>query len=258
MIDEAWLERANAADLEALATSIAEGRIAAPFTAGAVQLAGFHRSAATFLAGLGAAGPEAIAWMLRRLAAERRRADDRLARAAQLVWTGPSDGAQNLRDTKVVLDALFGQAERHVLISTLVLWDGRAVFAKLAERLRARPDITVELFVNVEGETGTEEGDVERFVESFRRWHWFDDLPWPAIYYDPDSRKPRGAESMVLHAKCVVVDERLAFVTSANFTDAAQTRNIEAGVLLDHPRLAEALAGRFRALRETGAVRRMR
>jgi phosphatidylserine/phosphatidylglycerophosphate/cardiolipin synthase-like enzyme len=60
-----------------------------------------------------------------------------------------------------------------------------------------------------------------------------------------------------LHAKCVVVDERWAFVTSANFTEAAQERNIEAGVLLDHPKLAEALVARFQALREGGWLQRM-
>ena len=51
-----------------------------------------------------------------------------------------------------------------------------------------------------------------------------------------------------------------AFEASAralSFTEAAQERNIEAGVLLDHPRLAAALAGQFRALREAGRLRRM-
>ena len=48
-----------------------------------------------------------------------------------------------------------------------------------------------------------------------------------------------------------------AFVTSANFTEAAQERNIEAGVLLDHAKLAGALAARFRALRDAGRMRRM-
>ncbi len=75
------------------------------------------------------------------------------------------------------------------------------------------------------------------------------DVPLPAIHYDPESRK-HGAKRATLHAKCVVVDRRWAFVTSANFTEAAQERNIEAGVLLDHPRLAEALAGQFEALKE--------
>lgn len=34
-------------------------------------------------------------------------------------------------------------------------------------------------------------------------------------------------------------------------------RNIEAGVLLDHPELARMLAGKFRWLRESGHLRRM-
>jgi len=34
-------------------------------------------------------------------------------------------------------------------------------------------------------------------------------------------------------------------------------RNIEAGVLLDHPRLAGALAGQFGALKNTGRLKQM-
>jgi phosphatidylserine/phosphatidylglycerophosphate/cardiolipin synthase-like enzyme len=77
----------------------------------------------------------------------------------------------------------------------------------------------------------------------------------PAIYYDPEGRK-LGSKRTKLHAKCVVVDRRWAFVTSANFTEAAQERNIEAGVLLDQPRLAASLVERFAALRDAGVLRR--
>ncbi|MBN2033991.1 MAG: hypothetical protein JW836_11995 [Deltaproteobacteria bacterium] len=38
----------------------------------------------------------------------------------------------------------------------------------------------------------------------------------------------------ILHAKCVVADRRTALVSSANFTEAAQTSNIEAGVLITY------------------------
>jgi phosphatidylserine/phosphatidylglycerophosphate/cardiolipin synthase-like enzyme len=38
-----------------------------------------------------------------------------------------------------------------------------------------------------------------------------------------------------MHAKVIVVDDVAALVTSANFTAAAQRRNIEAGIVLrDH------------------------
>ena len=36
-----------------------------------------------------------------------------------------------------------------------------------------------------------------------------------------------------MHAKCVVIDGLEALVTSANFTEAAQTRNIELGLLIE-------------------------
>jgi len=56
------------------------------------------------------------------------------------------------------------------------------------------------------------------------------------------------------HAKCIVVDDREALVTSANFTDRGQTRNIEVGVLIEDSRFASRLAGQWRGLVETGLV----
>jgi phosphatidylserine/phosphatidylglycerophosphate/cardiolipin synthase-like enzyme len=44
------------------------------------------------------------------------------------------------------------------------------------------------------------------------------------------------------------VDRRVAFVTSANFTEAAQTRNIEAGALVRDDGFARRLAEHFEAL----------
>lgn len=225
----------------------------------AIQLAGLGAGAARFLAEFRGSDPRVVAWMLQRLSRERRRADDRYASVASLVWSGASEGEQAIRDTRVVLDGIFSRAEAHVLIATYVVYDGMSVFARLAERLRLRPEIAVDLYVNLPSVTGRdedEESDAAQFIASFARKHWPSDVPLPAIYYDPETRK-HGAKRATLHAKCVVVDRRWAFVTSANFTEAAQERNIEAGVLLDHPRLAEGLAGQFGALRESGRLKRM-
>jgi phosphatidylserine/phosphatidylglycerophosphate/cardiolipin synthase-like enzyme len=52
----------------------------------------------------------------------------------------------------------------------------------------------------------------------------------------------------VLHAKAVVVDDRAAFVTSANLTEAAFDRNIEAGMLSRESALAASRRGTFRLL----------
>ena len=80
----------------------------------------------------------------------------------------------------------------------------------------------------------------------------------PEVYYDPRSLQAVGEESACLHAKCVVVDDARAFVTSANLTEAAQGRNIEAGVLLEDPLFARALRKQFESLVDRGYVRRLR
>lgn len=255
-----WVADATPADLLSLADAVAGGRVPLSAPAGTVQLAGFDGRAAAFLEGLGAKEPRVVEWALRRLADERRRADDRHANVARLVWSGAVQGAAGFRDTRAVLESLFGRAERHVLLSTFVIYAGRSVFAPLFQRLMQRPEIEVEMYVNLPSKSGSAEDegrDVGDYLDLFRREHWVEDVPLPSLYFDPESRR-LGATRTSLHAKCVVVDDRWAFVTSANFTEAAQERNIEVGVLLEHPRLAAALVGRFHALRDAGRLRRMR
>lgn len=63
---------------------------------------------------------------------------------------------------------------------------------------------------------------------------------------DVDGRMIRPLTRASLHAKCVVVDERLAFISSANFTPAAHVKNIEAGVLVRSEGFAMQLSGHFR------------
>jgi phosphatidylserine/phosphatidylglycerophosphate/cardiolipin synthase-like enzyme len=254
-----WLEEATAADLDALAQCLTDGRIPSAGSAGSIRLAGFGAGAVEFLQGFDGTKPEVVAWTLRRLARERRESDDRYANVAKLVWSGASDDDEAIRDTRVVLDDLFRRAQRHVLVSTFVVYDGLAVFQRLAEQVQRVPGLRVDLFVNLKSKTGLAEDepeDVREFLARFTRHHWPARVVLPNIYFDPETRK-LGDERTSLHAKCVVVDDRWAIITSANFTEAAQERNIEAGVLLDHPRLATSLAARFTALFDSGLVRRM-
>jgi phosphatidylserine/phosphatidylglycerophosphate/cardiolipin synthase-like enzyme len=58
----------------------------------------------------------------------------------------------------------------------------------------------------------------------------------------------RGPPWASLHAKCIVVDEERTLITSANFTERGQTRNIEAGVLIEDRGFAEELGAQWRQL----------
>lgn len=66
----------------------------------------------------------------------------------------------------------------------------------------------------------------------------------------PDLRVRRA----ILHAKCVIIDDTQVFLTSANFTQAGQQRNLEAGLLLQNPTLARDLTAQFDALAHASAL----
>jgi phosphatidylserine/phosphatidylglycerophosphate/cardiolipin synthase-like enzyme len=89
---------------------------------------------------------------------------------------------------------------------------------------------------------------VRRFADRFRTSQWPADRPLPEVYYDPRSLEIDPHEKSALHAKCIVIDAHKLFISSANFTEAAQERNIEVGLLIHSASLAAALSGYFDAL----------
>jgi phosphatidylserine/phosphatidylglycerophosphate/cardiolipin synthase-like enzyme len=72
---------------------------------------------------------------------------------------------------------------------------------------------------------------------------------WESVFYDPRALDPEGPGG-VLHAKVVVADDEVAFITSANLTKAALDRNIELGVLIRDRAFVLAIGGYFRSLSE--------
>jgi phosphatidylserine/phosphatidylglycerophosphate/cardiolipin synthase-like enzyme len=78
---------------------------------------------------------------------------------------------------------------------------------------------------------------------AWRTRYWSFGAPVPTLYVDPRAAVPKSYAS--LHAKCIVVDGERALVGSANFTDRGQTRNIEAGVLVDDARFSTELVRQF-------------
>ena len=95
-----------------------------------------------------------------------------------------------------------------------------------------------------------------RFVQDFRREHW-PGTRYPVIYYDPRTLAIDEKRRTSLHAKCIVVDSATSLVTSANFTEAAQQRNIEVGTLVTDEQFSKALVEQFDALIRAGAVHRL-
>jgi phosphatidylserine/phosphatidylglycerophosphate/cardiolipin synthase-like enzyme len=197
-----------------------------------------------------------------RLLVEERDASQRLADRIELVWSPPDLDAIDARDTSVVVQELFRRARRSVLISTFALDEKKkaeALFGELAARMDAEPALEVRVFANIHRRHGDDTPSVA-LVRDFgiraRAQVWPGER-LPEVFYDPRSLELDGLKRSVLHAKAVVVDGRWTLLTSANFTEAAQARNIEAGVVIDDTRLAERVTRQFDQLVEAGVLRRL-
>ena len=58
-------------------------------------------------------------------------------------------------------------------------------------------------------------------------------------------------------SKAIIVDGRQLLITSANFSTAAQVRNIELGLKLEDSALANQLTRHFQGLRDAGLLKRV-
>lgn len=234
-----------------LARSLRSGHLAASASNFMIRyvVPGTDELAAAELSALisGGLAPEGAALLLDVIAAERM--SQAPSANIELVTSGP-DAVGSTRDTGVTLRELFASAERRVLIVGFAIHQGREIFAVLAERMRHIPDLSVRLCLDVRrspGDTTRTDALLRRFAERFLKQEWPGPRA-PEVFYDPRSLAEGDAPRASLHAKCVVVDGEKAFIGSANFTEAAQLRNIEVGVLVHAGDTATAIERHFEAL----------
>lgn len=248
-------------DLRAIAGALRAGRLTAPFTGTALQRfcsAGNEEAVAREMHQLAEDGLKLdhLAMILDAVATDRARRPE-LRDPVDLVWTGPEASGIANRDTGVVVRELFANANEYVLLAGFAVYQGREVFRPLAERMTQFPALSVRLFLDVQRRYRDTTKDSE-LVREFA--HRFKTVDWPGsrlpeVYYDPRSLEMDNAKRSSLHAKCIVIDRKVAFVSSANFTEAAQVRNIEVGALIHSERFAVRLTEHFEALAASGLLR---
>jgi phosphatidylserine/phosphatidylglycerophosphate/cardiolipin synthase-like enzyme len=198
------------------------------------------------------ATPSHIAYTLRLLAAERD-SSQTIRERVDLVWTGQEVPGAESRDTKVVVQELFSTAKHSVLIASFALDKGRKAreqFQVLADRMDDNPHLRVRMFLNVQRPFGNQSPEsflLRDFSETFRKEIWCG-TRLPEVFHDPRSLSLTSGSKACLHAKCVVIDEERVLITSANFTEAAHERNIEAGVVIADPVLAKSVCSQFETL----------
>ncbi len=253
------------ADLTALAAALRAGRLAHPPSTLALEKlcsTGNIRAISENIAALAGEGMSAahLALLLESIAAERSAQPSAAGDVVDLVWSGPEAPGTASRDTGAVVRELFRSASSDVLVAGYAVYQGKAIFATLAERMDVLPALRVRLFLDVARpyKDTTVASDLrQRFVHRFKTEEWPKGHRLPEVYHDPRSLELTKEKRTALHAKCIVVDRQKAFVSSANFTEAAQTRNIEVGVLIDQASFAQHLASHFDRLVEAGGLVRL-
>jgi len=170
----------------------------------------------------------------------------------ELVWTGPEAPAGTARDTAVVLRSLFEGARESVILAGYSFDHAKDVLAPLHGSM-LQHNVSARFFVDIpQIERGADAGaHLARCFGKFLGENWPFGEPRPRLHYDRRALKP-GPPYCSMHAKCVVVDGVKAFVSSANFTQRGQERNIEVGVLIEDPSFASYLGGQWLGLIDAG------
>jgi phosphatidylserine/phosphatidylglycerophosphate/cardiolipin synthase-like enzyme len=253
MTNRGGLTRIPLPMLEQLLSAIERGRLECPFSEADLVDAGFHGFAADVVEAFEGVHAAGVVAGLRMVIAERlHRPPPRI----DLVWTGPETRASIARSTHLVVQRLFESAQRSVIVGGYS-FDSPEILEPLYRAVKER-GVDARLFLDIDGTAATVDG-VEAFagafIERFYRRVWTFGLRKPEIFYDPRTASP-GPPWASLHAKCIVVDDERSLITSANFTDRGQTRNIEAGVLIEDAGFASELAAQWRQLVSEGLVTR--
>jgi phosphatidylserine/phosphatidylglycerophosphate/cardiolipin synthase-like enzyme len=161
--------------------------------------------------------------------------------AWSFVWSGADPLHARTADTFATVDQLLNQAQHHLMIATYNIGQSgefKELLATLAQRLASRELQQVQLFfhpVQLLDQLGPDP------MATISQWFFGEVWPWaarPTAYID--SRLLQGGRTGgSQHAKVVLADPGTpaaqALVTSANFSEAAQRHNFEAGWLLRTP-----------------------
>lgn len=249
--DPADLSEVATSTLERLSDAIANDRLKMPVTRAGLLDHGIRNQLEALEGALSGHTALACLSVLDAVLAERR-ANARPA--PELVWSGPERANATARDTAVVLRALFERAQRQVILAGYDFTRGSSLLEPLWIAMRDR-GVDVRFFIHIQQATETVPDPASYGNDAARKvmdqvWPFGD--PRPRFYYD--ARALASYPRFNMHAKCVVIDGECALVTSANFTEAAQMKNLECGVLLDDPTFALHLARQWMGLIDAGLV----
>lgn len=167
------------------------------------------------------------------------------ALSVELVWTGPGTGMVPVRHTAQVLTGLIAEARERLFLVSFVAYHVGTVIAALQRAVERGVQVSVLLERSKEHGGNVTVDSIAMLKLSLPR----------AQFYEWDKSSGDTAQTASVHAKCAVADGGVAFVTSANLTEAAMERNMELGVLLRGGQVPRLLDQHLAALVTTKLLR---
>lgn len=171
----------------------------------------------------------------------------RAATSAESVWTGPSTHSMPVRSTAQALVDLVSEASYELILMT----HSAKPYEPLREVLTAAIKRGVSVTAVVEtpqgagsGLAGVEPAAAFASLAGVELWHW-----------PVGKRTEQGA---TMRAKLAVADRRVLLVSSADLTQSAVTKNIEAGLVVRGGTAPRRAAEHIAELRAKGMLERLR
>ena len=144
----------------------------------------------------------------------------------ELVWTGPATPVVPVRRTEQVLCDLIRCAERRLTMTSFGIFQVPRLVEELEQSLERGVALRIVL--------GDRESHSDQEIDRQRQQLGRVVAARASLLHWPSERRPRDEQGHagLMHVKAAVADSRVAFLTSANLTEAALERNMELGVLI--------------------------
>lgn len=164
----------------------------------------------------------------------------------EIVWTGPIIHEVNFRGTQSVLLELIQSAEQHLHVVSFAVYKATSVIDALLQAIDR--GVSVSIYIERPNNAATNvQYDPRKALGTV--------LPQKARVYSWSVGKRLDSSNTkvgVLHAKALVADSERVFISSANLTEYAMSKNIELGVLVKNRSAAQRIEKQLRLLIESG------
>lgn len=152
------------------------------------------------------------------------------------LWTMPGHLAQTSPLT-TSLTRLVAGARVSVICSTYNFQETSGLWLALREAA-ARPEVAVRVYIDAQASNGASGPDAATIAQNLR----------PGVVLRTREYQGKPVRN---HAKFVCVDHRFLVVTSANFSWSAEYGNVELGVAIDDPNVADSVERELRSVERT-------